>query len=288
MERRLLITVSDDPEYLYGVRFVSTFFRNKRDLKLTLLHVAPHFESMDAGEALRMHEMDRTLSEIYARKGRQALQASERILLNEDFSSHQIRTRLTPKHHGMMEDIIDEANREHCDAIVLGRRGYAILEKVLHPWLSEATMDLSIDFPLWICRRPERGLQNVLLCVDGSEPALRMAEHLGVMVGREDHHLITLLHVGDEKDQGVDQIIGTARQKLLEGGVLDDRVQARVVQEPDVAAAVRREASQGRYAVVAVGRRGLKGDATPRRTPLGSKSLELLQTLERSTLWVSR
>jgi hypothetical protein len=50
MRKRLLITVSDDTSYLHGVRFVSSFFRSKSLVNVTLFYVAPH-----------AHEMDRTI-----------------------------------------------------------------------------------------------------------------------------------------------------------------------------------------------------------------------------------
>ncbi len=288
MERRLLITVGDDPEFLYGVRFVSTFFRNKRDMKLTLLHVAPHFESMDAREARRLHEMDRALSEIYSRKGEEALLRSRQILLNDDFAGHQLSSRLIHKRYGMVGDLVDEAKQGNYDAIVLGRRGYSILEKVFHAWFSEAAMDMDLDFPLWICRRPERGLKDVLLCVDGSEPALKMAEHVGLMVGGEDRHSITLLHVSDGSGKDAETLLEAARRKLLESGIAEERVKTRVVEETDVARSIRGEASAGGYAVVAVGRRGVGYEKSSRKPFMGSQSLELLKTLDRSSLWVSR
>lgn len=288
MERKLLITVGDDPDSLYGVRFVSTFFRNKRDMKLTLLHVAPQFESLDAQEALRVHEMDRALSEIYARKGQAAIERSKEILRNEDFASHQISSRLIPKHYGMIGDLIQEARQDNYDAVVLGRRGYSILEKVFHPWFSEATMDLDLDFPLWICKRPERGLRNVLLCIDGSEPASKMAEHVGFMVGKEEQHGITLLHVDGGSRQDIEGLLHNARRKLEAGGVQEKRIKTLVVSGHDVAKVIRKEASKGAFAVVAVGRRGTGYGEGPDRPFMGSQSLELLNILDKSTLWVSR
>ncbi|MCU0571890.1 MAG: universal stress protein [Syntrophobacteraceae bacterium] len=288
MGRKLLITVGDDPDSLYGVRFVATFFNNRRDMTLTLLHVAPHFESMDLGESLRVREMDSALSEIYMKKGRKALDAGRTILLNEDFQAHQISTKLMPKRYGMIGDMIEEAIQGSYDAIVLGRRGYSIFEKVFHPWVSEATMDLEIDFPLWVCRRPERGLKDVLVCVDGSEPALRMLEVVGLMVGNEEQHGIGLLHVDDGTVENVETVMEPARRKLLEIGVAEERIRVRVVRDSDVAAAVRGEAAENRYAVVAVGRRGIGRESSLRKPFMGSKSLELLQTLEKATLWVSR
>jgi hypothetical protein len=288
MERNLLITVGDDPDSLYGVRFVSSFFKNRKDMKLTLLHVAPHFESMDSKETLRVHEMDRLLFDIYAKKGQQALEASTRILLNDDFSGHQIKTKLIHRHHGMMGDMIEEARLGGHHAVVLGRRGYSIFEKVLHPWLSEASMDTDIEFPFWICRRPVRGLKHVMICVDGSESSLRMLEHVAFMVVRENQHRITLLHVNDGSRPGAHPLFEDAHRKLMEGGIGPDRIETTVVDGVNVAGAIQAEASKGSYAVVAVGRRGIRNERALPTPFMGSTSLELLRNLENSTLWVSR
>ena len=288
MEIKLLITVGDDPDSLFGVRFVSSFFRNKEHIKLTLLHVAPRFESMDTKEYLRVHEMDLILSEIYAKKGQQALETSERILLHQDFSSRRISTRLIHKRYGMFRDILEEARQGNYHAIVLGRRGYSIFEKILYPRLSEEVMDLDIDFPFWICRHPERGLKNVLLCIDGSESSLRAAEHVGFMMKREEEHGITLLHVDTENSRDVEMIMSAAKQKLLDHGIGEERIKRLLLDDPDVAGAFRREASRGSYAVVALGRHGIGSEWTSDKRFMGSKSLELLETMERSALWIIR
>jgi hypothetical protein len=202
MERKLLITVGDDPNSLYGVHFVSSFFRNKGDMKLTLLHIAPAFESMEVKEGLRLHEMDQILSKIYTKKGHEALEKSKGILLSQDFPGHQISTKLISKHYGMIRDVLEEAKQGHYHAIALGRRGYSIFEKALYPRISQEVMGLNIDFPFWVCRRPQKGLKNVLLCVDGSDNSLRAARHVGFMVGREEQHKITLFFCGRWKQQG--------------------------------------------------------------------------------------
>lgn len=286
MERRLLITVGDDPNSLYGVHFVSSFFRNKGDMRLTLLHIAPAFESMGAKESVRLHEMDQILSRIYEKKGQDALEMSKRILLNNDFSSHQISTKLIRKHYGMIGDILEEARHGHYHAIVLGRRGYAIFEKALYPRLSQEVMDLNIEFPLWVCRRPQRGLKNVLLCVDGSDCSLRAAEHVGFMMGSEEEHKITLLYVGDGSSTDVEVMFGMVKQKLANYSIQDACLRTLVVGEPDVAKTIRKESSRGDYAVVSVGRHGFEDAGAPENQFLGTRSLELVETLERSALWV--
>ena len=286
MERRFLITVGDDPNSLYGAHFVSSFFRNMGDMKLTLLHIAPAFESMEAKEGLRLHEMDQILSKIYAKKGQEALEMSKRILLSQDFPSHQINTKLITKHYGMIRDILEEASQGHYHAIVLGRRGYSIFEKALYPRLSQEVMDLNIDFPFWVCRRPQRGLKNVLLCVDGSDCSLRAARHVGFMVGREEQHKITLLFVDDGSRKDVEVTFGKARQELANYSIKDASVGTLIVEGSEVAKIIRKESSTGSYAVVSVGRHGVGNDSAPEKRFMGTKSLELIETLERAALWV--
>lgn len=287
MERKLLITVGDDLNCLYGVHFVCSFFRNKEDMQLTLLHVAPKFEAMDAHESERLHEIDAMLREIYRKKGQRALEASREILLDEGFSSERVVTNLIYKHHGMTKDIVDEARQGSYQAIVLGRRGYSIFEKFFHPRPSDNIIGIEdFDLPLWVCRRPVRGLRNVLLCCDGSKASLRIAGHVGWMIADQEEHTITLLHVADENRPNVEEILGETRQKLIDNGVQGDRIGDRVVSTPLVSEAIRQEAISGAYAVVALGRQGIKLEGAADKRLMGSKSLELLETLDRSAVWV--
>lgn len=286
MERRLLIAVGDDPNSLYGAHFVSSFFRNKGDMKLTLLHIAPAFESMEVKEGLRLHEMDQILSRIYAKKGHEALEKSKGILLSQDISSHQISTKLISRHYGMIGDILEEAKKGGYHAIVLGRRGYSIFEKALYPRLSQEVMDLNIDIPFWVCRRPQRGLKNVLLCVDGSDSSLRAARHVGFMVGREEQHKITLFLVEDGSSKDGEVVFRKAKQELANYSIKDESVVMQIVEGNEVAKIIRKESSTGAYAVVSVGRHGVGGESTSDKRFMGTSSLELIETLERAALWV--
>jgi hypothetical protein len=286
MERKVLITVGDDPNSLYGAHFVSSFFRNKGDMKLTLLHIAPAFESMEPKEGLRLHEMDQILSRIYAKKGHEALEMSKRILLSQDFFSHQISTKLIYKHYGMTRDILQEAEQGHYHAIALGRRGYSIFEKALYPRLSQEVMGLNIDFPLWVCRRPQRGLKNVLLCVDGSDSSLRAARHVGFMVGREEQHRITLLFVDDGSSKDVEVAFRKAKRELADHSIKDESVVTQIIEGNEVAKIILKESSTGSYAVVSVGQHGVGTQTASEKRFMGTNSLELIETLERAALWV--
>lgn len=288
MERNLLITVGDDPNYLYGVRFVASFFRNNKDLRLTLLYVAPRFESMDAGEELRHHRIDQELSAIYARVGRKALEASRDILENYGVPRGRITANLIHKEHGMASDIIEEAGRGQYHALVLGRRGYSIFEKTLHPTLPNQLVRAAIDLPIWVCRHPKRGLKDVLLCLDGSDASLAVADHVGLMTAEEEHQ-IHLFHVAETGEwEKVQPIMAKIEARLSGYGVGRERIATVLARSSDVADTIRQEASKGDYAVVAVGQNEPGKERSAEGRCLGSNSIKLIDTLYRSALWVCK
>lgn len=288
MEQNLLVTVGDDPNQLYGVRFVASFFTNKADIRLTLLYVAPRFESMDAGEDLHHHRIDMELSAIYERRGRKALEESQDILENYGLPRSRIVANLIHKEHGMASDIIEEATRGQYHALVLGRRGYSIFEKTLHPTLPNQLMQATIDLPIWICRRPERGLKNILLCVDESEASLSVADHVGLMTAHEEHR-IELFHVVETDGlQQLEPILNKVEARLISHGVSERRITRVIARSSDVAGTIDRQASQGAYAVVAIGQNVPTKERSSRDWVFGSNSMKLIDTLHRASLWVCK
>ncbi len=288
MERHLLLTVGDDLSSLYGVRFVSSFFFNKSKTKLTLFYVAPRFESMDRGEDSQQHKMDVRLAEIYREKGQTALDASRKLLLDLGFPEANITSKLFTKRFGTVKDIVHEARAGQYDAVVLGRRGYAIFEKAFSTSVSRSIMDHMTDFPIWACRRPESGRKNVLLCVEDSEPSMRIADHVGFMLETEKKHTVTLLHVDTGKGKPIEAIMDAAMARLVENNVDEERIQRLVVRSSRVPKAIMDVASQGQYAAVAVGRGGSQPQGLIERWAVGSRSMKLLEMLEKAALWVSR
>ena len=57
------------------------------------------------------------------------------------------------------------------------------MEEMVADSVSHRILWESITFPIWICRNTERDRKNVLVCVDGSEECLRVADHVGYMCG---------------------------------------------------------------------------------------------------------
>jgi hypothetical protein len=288
MDRHFLLTVGDDLNSLYGVRFAGSFFRNKAEIRLTLFYVAPRFDSMDLGEDVAQHQMDRRLAEVYREKGQAALDASLKYLCERGFREEMLATKLISKRHGTVQDIVLEGHAGLYDAVILGRRGYSLFEKSFANSVSREILDRDIDFPLWICRRPEEGRKDVLLCVDDSEPSLRIADHVGFILHQEDHHTVTIFHVDSGDAKNVERVLEQARSKLSENQVADDRIKTRVTRSPKAVKAILEAVEQGAYAAVAVGRGGSQPKGMFQKWLMGSCSLNLLEVLDKAALWVSK
>jgi nucleotide-binding universal stress UspA family protein len=287
MQKSLLITISDDLSCLYGVRFVSSFFRNKSAMRITLFYVAPTATPTETGGRSGRHGKGAVISDAHRKKGQKTLDTSKGLLCDRGFSPDHVSSKLMAKEFGTVKDIIREARKGHYDAVVLGRRGYTIFESVMCNSVSKEIMDKNIDFPLWICRHPEEGRKNVLLCVDGSEASLRMADHVGFMLQDEEEHSVTLLTVDTGETSNIQAGLEEAKKKLTANGVHDGRIQSLVVRSPRVAKTILEETDRNSFGVVGMGRVGLQ-KGMMKEWLIGSRTVKLLENLEKAVLWVSR
>ncbi len=288
MKLHLLITIGEDVSALHGVRFVSYFFRNKAGVELTLLYIASSVAPASGSNHLHPFPVESPLSASQVKKGRAALDGARTLLVSHGFSPGDIRAKMMNKQFGTVKDIAREARKGQYDAVVLGRRGYALFEKTFTTSVSREMMEHGIDFPIWICRLPEEGRRNVLLCVEDTEPFLRMADHVGFILSREPEHSVTLLHIDSGEGQDVDALMARARQQLLLNHVSEDRITELVLPQRRVLAAILEEVDRGRYAAVAVGRGGREKKGLIDKWLVGSISMKLLEVLEKASLWVSK
>jgi len=288
MEKHLLLTISDDLNLLCGVRFAASFFRNTRQTKLTLLYVAPSHQSVSPHADPVQHEMDRKQSKIYREKGQMALNASQKYLAERGFPPENIVTRLISKRFGTVEDIIFEGRGGHFDAVILGRRGYTLFEKAFANSVTREIINRDIDFPVWVCRHPEGGRRNVLLCVDETEPSLRIADHVGFILEAEPEHSVTLFHVDLGDGKNAETIVQHARQKLVANKVPEERIHSKIVKASKVVKPIVEEVERGGYAAVAVGRGGTQARSLFDKWLGSSRSMELMEILEKAALWVSK
>ncbi|GAB7080978.1 universal stress protein [Megalodesulfovibrio paquesii] len=279
MNRHFLVTVSDDPQAMFAIRFLGHFFAHKEGLECTLFYVAPR----DQDSPTAMIKPDaRELA-----KGTASLQEARDKLQHLGWPAAHIHLKTHTQRHSTAMEIVDEANRGRYDAVVLGRRGITSFEAFMGSSISHELLEERIGFPVWLCRMPEASRKGVLCCVDGSEQAFRIVDHAGfILAGRREHH-ITLCCVENGQRPEVDGIFARCREILAGNGVLPEMIRTKRLSGESPAKALRTELHAGGYAVIAMGRTGAGGGAL-RKLFFGSVSSDLIQTAPPATVWISR
>jgi nucleotide-binding universal stress UspA family protein len=288
MQKKLLITVSDDINCLHGVRFVASFFKNKSAVSATLFYVAPRPDVAGKETGVGQPQLDHKSAEAGRRKAQKALDTAQQMLRDRSFPPENVTCKFVFRQLGTVKDILREARQGKYDAVILGRRGQMLFESVFSTSITREILDRDFDFPIWICRHPEENRKNVLLCVDGSDSSLRMVDHVGFMLRDENEHSVTLFHADTGEGENKETILEAARRKLLDNWISNGRVNSVVMPTAitGVAKTILEEVEAKSYAVVGVGRVGVhKGRL--KEWLVGSRTMKLLETLEKTALWVS-
>lgn len=288
MEKHLLLAIGDDQSSLQAVRFVNHFFTRKSQIRLTLLYVAPHPPAvyLDDSDVYQRKRWTEDWKRGQERRAMELLAQGKAGLADSGFVEDHVTTKFVFSQYGSARDLIQECAKGHFDALVLGRRGLSRFEELFVDSVTKRIMNEELSFPIWVCQRPERERANILVAVDGSEPCVQIADHVGFIVADQPEQTVVLAHIPNSQNSETEyqDFFEHALASLVENGVSRERIQTKVLSGANPAAALLQEAESGRYAVVAVGRTGASG---PGFFSMGSVSRSLLAKLEGAALWVS-
>jgi nucleotide-binding universal stress UspA family protein len=289
MERHLLVTISEQKKAWYGVRFVENFFTDKDMLKVTLLYIVPLAPAGGGGELnYKAKREDQQLAHQYEVKGRKALEEARRQLVQAGIRDENVETKMHTRKFSKVIDIIQEGTVGLYDAVVLGHRALAWIEEAFDESISKQILQEKFDFPVWICRKSDEDRKNVLVAVDGSDKAYRIADHVGYILSQEKGHRVTLVLVnkaGAIASEDPAAIVAEAKKHLMNNGFPADMINTKILDEVSVRKAIVREAEHGRFAAVAVGQTGA-GQGFLEKVFTGSLCNELVKGLEKTALWV--
>ena len=282
--KRLLFTVSDDPNMFNGLRFLCRFFQNKSRFDLTLLCMASpdstycRWRAGNAQAKATGEQPDMDSNWHLARE------EAMRMLQWDGFQPGRIQVKSASSMICRIEDIEEEIGSESYDAVVLGRRGLNRLKDFTQKSLSRRLFERQPEIPMILCRKPDLNRKNVLLCVDGSESSYAMARFVATMLQGESH-LVTLCNIirdtSDEREGS--QAIFRRCEEIMRGEGFDAGRLRHMIYPSDFAPrAILDNANWGKFAVVAVG----TTSNSHKNLLFGSVSSFLFTELTDSVLWV--
>lgn len=284
MEKHLMIAVSEDRSSLYAARFAAHFFSNKQDTKITLFNTAHKPPALWEGErSLEADIQQREQRSKIHTKIRTALASAKKECTKLGFVPENVDTKLQDRLFSKVIDIIHEGEKGLYDAVILGRRGLSMLEKLFDESVSEEVFQHSFTFPLWLCRSADPARKNILLYVDGSETSYRMADHVGYILSSETEHSVTILIMDEKKN--ADAILIKTIKILLNNGFPEHLIEKQIVEKGNLAKLIMDESEKKRYAVVALGRSGGETKLL-KRIFQGEVCYALFKEIEGAALWV--
>lgn len=284
MFKKLLFTVSEDPNMFNGLRFLCRFFQNKDRFQLTLLCMAAQDSTYCRWRGKSLKEESLSAPPEQDSNWKQAQDEALRMLQWEGFRPEHIRVRSGSSMLCRIEDIENEVGNDSYDALVMGRRGLNRLRDFTAKSLSHRVFERHPDIPLLLCRKPDVNRRNVLLCVDDSESSQNMARFVASMLEGETH-LVTLCNIIKDTDEQRDKSIQIFKrcEEAMRGQGFDPGLLRHMIYPSDYAPrAILDNANWGKFAVVAVG-----SSASGRNNLFhGSVSNFLFTELTESVLWV--
>ena len=287
MDLHLLVAISNQSSALYGIRFISSFFGRKDGISVTLFCLA------DTPPAVWTHEkryetlqQQETQAAAHRKHANAALNKGKAKLVELGFDPDRIQTKVQPVQSGKAIDIIQEGEKGLYDCVVLGRRGLSKFEEALSGTsVSRGLLCEKSIAPIWFCRRPEENRNGVMICADGSEPSLRIADHVGFIMSSQPPQRILLLHIRNG-EMPQENFFAPYVALLKQNGIDQSMVENLIVDSKKPAQTILSLAETGKFAAVATGRSGA-GGCSLRDIFFGSVSHTIFRDLTGASLMMS-
>jgi len=231
----------------------------------------------------------------------QFMEKARKMLLSAGFPKEAVTVKIKQSDKGIARDIVEEAEDGYL-AVIVSRSGEGELPE---PFLgtNAAKIIHKLNFvPVFIAGKRLPG-KNILVALDHSTGAMRAVDFVGELMGGYDF-TVKLLHVvrngghvkslssykplpaeevqtGEQKIRG---IFDEAKRRLIDHGFKSDHVTSNLITgELSPPRAIVREAEQGGYSPIVIGRRGL---SKFQEFFMGSVSNQVIQLGVEQAVWV--
>jgi nucleotide-binding universal stress UspA family protein len=304
-QQKVLLTFDGSEHAFHAINYVSKLTPFHK-MKIVLFNV---FSSIPEAYAdlEKDPQFSRSAREVMAWEMQQkkeiqnAMENAKQKLLHSGFSSNAVSIRIHNKKEGIARDIVREA-RTGYDAVIIGRRGTGTYKEVIVGSVAKKIVEKVIFLPvLMIGEIPPDN--KFLLAVDNSENALRAVDYIARVLGGFDFK-ITLFHAIrgaqsthsgiahlffpkeslEDAEAGVMAVFDNAKRRLEDAGIPSGQISNKVISGVSSRAeAIIKEAREGDYGTIVLGRRGL---SKVQEFLLGRVSNKVISIIRRRAVWI--
>jgi len=283
-EKKILLAM-DQSEYAFeAVKYLSRIssLRKKRLVLFTVFSpirdsywdlekepvYAGKLGEISAWEALRKKALKEHMSK------------AKQVLLGAGFSDTSVEIKLHQRKEGIARDILSEAGQGY-ESLVIGRRGVSRVRGIVLGSVAAKLLQKNIPIPLLMVGRNARP-GKILIALDGSSSSMKAVDYAGEMFGEAGYDIRLTNVVRDEESNRIAEaekriaaVFNEATARLANSGISLNQINSQIITGArSRAEAIIKEADQGGYGTIVVGKRGL---SEVRDFFMGSVSYKVVQ-----------
>jgi len=312
MTKHILVAIDGSEASMAAVGYLASMLGKNTRVKIDLLHILPDIAPLflEPGESMaemvQLQDFAERVQEENRRKGASMMEEAQGILIAGGLDAANLRPLIREPSLGVARDILELEQERAYDAIVLGRHGMSAVDRFLMGSVTQKVLQHTKGLPLCVVHgKIEAG--KLLITVDSSANSKRVLKQAGWLLAEAGPMAVTILHVltpliGQEMASmwtGLTDVEATMEQRQVEDAkdmlsqaktyltemdvpafAIKTRLETRA---PGVAQTILKEAREGGYGSIMIGRRGI---SRTRRFLFGSVSNKIVQQAKDMAVWV--
>jgi nucleotide-binding universal stress UspA family protein len=288
IRNKMLILVDGSERTIQTVNYVKDFMPVDGNTRIVLYHVfsgMPEEYRELAQEPTCITVMDQLKNRETLEKGkiRACLEQAKNILISGGFSEQSIEIKIHRLEKGVARDIIEEARKGYT-AVVLRRRGMGALKNIILGSVAVKLLQALTFIPILIVGQAP-AVKKILLAVDASPASMKAVEFVASLLGGHGYEVcifhaipgLGAIHFDlsevcrpelPEVDMSdtcleafklkVARLFQNVKDRLMASGFESDKISEKIISGVRSRSdAIVKEAEDGCFGTIAVGRRGL-------------------------------
>jgi len=312
MSKHILVGIDGSEASRDAVRYLGFVFGKNAQVKIDLIHILPEIPPLflEPGESMAEMSQIQEFSEHFRNENRlkaaSVIEEAKELLAEAGMAPAKIQALIEEPSSGTARHILALEQEGTYDAVVLGRHGLSAMEQFLMGSVTHKVLQHAKGLPVCVVHgRTEQ--RKVLVTVDGSPNSKRVLSEaiwllveagptevtvfhvLGPVIPKEMASMWTgLTEIGSTVEQRLiddaEDMLSQAKTYLTENGVpafaIKTRLEAGTL---GAARAILKEAQEGGYGSIVLGRRGI---SRTKRFLFGSVSNKIVQQGRDVAVWV--
>lgn len=192
----ILLAVDGTQKGLDMVSTMGQLFKNRKDIRIVLLHCVPHIASLLSEDLCmgveKSYGLPRHTQETIAQT---VLKTSSERLTASGFPEANVEHRLQFDSFDPAQDIMDQANRERIPTIAVGRRGRSRVETLLLGSVSSKVAQYAADKAVWVVDAPLNDSMKVLIATEGAPDVRNLSSYTAELFGPDPGFIYSFVHI---------------------------------------------------------------------------------------------